>query len=80
MIPAVMANWFRETNRPRKDFGASSALYIGTTILRTLWDNKLLIEDWYNIILLLSYMIIIIIIIDMNAKALACNNNTHTMY
>lgn len=36
IIPAVMASWLRETRRPRRVLGASSALYNGTTILRTL--------------------------------------------
>ena len=50
MIPSVMASWLRETNLPRKDFGASSALYIGTTMLNTL-GNELMVNNVTNNIL-----------------------------
>ena len=40
IMPAVMASWLRDTSLPRSDFGASSALYTGTTVLRTLHNNN----------------------------------------
>ena len=40
IIPAVMNSWLRETSLPLNDFGANSALYTGTIILRILMEGN----------------------------------------
>ena len=40
MRPTVMASWLRDTSLPLKLFGASSALYTGTIMLRMLEREK----------------------------------------
>ena len=40
MRPTVMASWLRDTSLPLKLFGASSALYTGTIMLRMLGREK----------------------------------------
>ena len=40
IIPAVMNSWLRETSLPLNDFGANSALYTGTIILRILTEGN----------------------------------------